>query len=157
MLGEALHDPEGVEYGSGGSVRGMGLLPVETTFTREKSRTRRSAVVQAEALAGAALEGYEIHMGRTEVRGAPFCRLDDGREDGCVCGSVWGTYLHGLFDSGELVRKLAGFLCARRGLEPEEAEPVSHAAYQQRQFDLLAGGVRRALDMRTVYRIMEGR
>lgn len=156
MLGEIIHDPEGVEHGTGGSLRGMGLLPVETTFLPEKSRTRVRADVLAGQLAGAKLDGYEIHMGRTEVRGEPFCVLDNGRHDGCAQGSVWGTYLHGLFDSGELVHKLAAVLCERKGLRVETAKAVSHAAYQQAQLDLLADGVRQALDMEKIYRMMEG-
>lgn len=156
MLGSVIHDPEGVEHGTVGSLRGMDLLPVETTFLPEKSRTRVSATVQAGSLAGAKLDGYEIHMGRTEVKGDPFCVLDGGRPDGCARGSVWGTYLHGLFDSGELVQKLAALLCARKGLQMETAVAVSHASYQQTQLDLLADGVRQALDMEKIYRIMEG-
>jgi len=155
MLGTMLRDPEGVEGPAGRSVRGMGLLPVDTTFIAQKRRTQTTASVLAENLAGAALEGYEIHMGRTVVSGEPFCALADGRPDGCAQGNVWGTYLHGLFDSGQLTGKLAALLCARKGLRPETAEPVSHAVYQQRQFDLLADGVRRALDTREIYRIME--
>ena len=154
MLGTVIHDPEGVESGAGTSVRGMGLLPVETTFTQSKSRTRKQAAVQAAAFAGARLDGYEIHMGQTDVHGEPFCILDDGRLDGCSRDNVWGTYLHGLFDSGELTRKLAQMLCARKGLQADTAAPLSHAAYQQQQFDLLAEGVRRALDMDAVYRAM---
>ena len=152
MLGRAIHDPEGVERA--GSVRGMGLLPVETIFLPEKSRTRVRARVLAGPLAGAALDGYEIHMGRTEVKGDPFCALDGGGEDGCALENVWGTYLHGLFDSGELTQRLAALLCARKGLRPETAEAASHAAYQQTQFDLLADGVRRALDIRKIYGMM---
>ncbi len=154
MLGEAVHDPEGVEHGAGGSVRGMGLLPVETTFLPEKSRTRVGAQVLSGPLAGAKLDGYEIHMGRTQVRGKPFCRLEDGREDGCARDNVWGTYLHGLFDSGELTQKLAALLCERRGLPVERARAVSHAAYQQAQLDLLANGVRQALDVGELYGMM---
>lgn len=154
MLGEAVHDRSGVEHGAGGSIRGMGLLPVETTFLPEKVRTRVRGETASGPLAGAGLEGYEIHMGSTQVRGEPFCRLEDGREDGCVRGSVWGTYLHGLFDSGELTQKLAELLCRRKGLRAESARAVSHAAYQQGQLDLLADGVRQALDMREIYRIM---
>ena len=70
--------------------------------------------------------------------------------------NIWGTYLHGLFDSGELAQKLAALLCGRKGLSVEAAEAVSHAAYQQTQLDLLADGVRQALDMEKIYRIMEG-
>ncbi len=154
MLGEAVHDQSGVEHGAGGSVRGMGLLPVETTFLPEKSRTRVGGQVVSGPLAGAKLEGYEIHMGRTQVLGEPFCRLEDGREDGCVRDNVWGTYLHGLFDSGELTQKLAALLCERRGLPVERTRAVSHAAYQQAQLDLLADGVRQALELRELYGMM---
>lgn len=38
MLGESLSDPESVE--AGGRIDGMGLLPMETTFVRQKTRTR---------------------------------------------------------------------------------------------------------------------
>ena len=95
-------------------------------------------------------------MGRTEVKGEPFCVLENGQPDGCARDNVWGTYLHGLFDSGELAQKLAALLCARKGLAVETAQAVSHAAYQQAQLDLLADGVRQALDMDKIYRIMEG-
>lgn len=155
MLGRIIHDPEGVEHGTGGSVRGMDLLPIETTFLPEKSRTRVQAAVLSGPLAGARLDGYEIHMGRTEVKGSPFCVLDSGQPDGCARDGVWGTYLHGLFDSGELVQKLAALLCERKGLTLETARAVSHAAYQQTQLDLLADGVRQALDMEQIYRVME--
>lgn len=156
MLGGIIRDPEGVEQSGGGSVRGMGLLPVETTFLAEKSRTRVRAVVQSGALAGAVLDGYEIHMGRTQVRGKPFCILEGGRVEGCALDNVWGTYLHGLFDSGELAQKLVELLCRRRGLQAEAVRTVSHAAYQKTQLDLLAKGVRQALDMKKIYRVMEG-
>ena len=56
----------------------------------------------------------------------------------------------------ELAQKLAALLCGRKGLSVEAAEAVSHAAYQQTQLDLLADGVRQALDMEKIYRIMEG-
>lgn len=154
MLGRTLRDPEGVEAGETVELRGMGLLPVDTTFTAKKARTRKKAAVCAAPFAGAALEGYEIHMGETAVHGAPFCVFEDGRQDGCADGMVWGTYLHGLFDSGALTQKLTELLCARKGLRCETAAPLSHAAYQQRQFDLLADGVRKALDMEAIYHAM---
>ena len=156
MLGQALEDPTGAEGGiAGRTLRGLGLLPVTTTFTREKTRTRMEATVTEGPLAGAHLDGYEIHMGRTRVDGTNFCRLEDGTPEGCCRGDVWGTYLHGLFDTGELTVKLADWLCRRKGLTPQKAKPISHVAYQQRQFDTLAEGVRGALDMAAVYRLME--
>lgn len=154
MLGRKLSDPSGTE--GGGEMHGMGLLPVETVFCDRKTRTRMQAKVVAEPFAGAQLDGYEIHTGKTTADGAPFCILENGQPDGCVSGNVFGTYLHGLFDTGSLTAKLAEFLCSRRGINCEQAAPVSHLEYQQQQFDLLADGMRRALDMKAIYAMLEG-
>ena len=153
MLGCTLDDTLGSEGGHPQTLRGLGLLPTDTVFTAEKRRTQVTAVT-CDPLAGAALTGYEIHTGRTNVQGAPFCTLADGTPEGCVQENVFGTYLHGLFDSGELTEKLAGFLCERKGLAPETAEPISMEKYRRQQFDLLADSVRTALDMRAVYAAM---
>ena len=154
MLGELLSDPEGVERS--GSMRGMGLLPCETVFSPQKTRTQTAASVTAEPFAGAEIDGYEIHMGKTRRRaGVPFCRLADGREDGAASGHVFGTYLHGLFESGALTERLAVWLLARKGLSPEEGPVESHRAYQERQYDLLADAVRSSLDMAAVYGAMD--
>ena len=153
MLGGMLDDSAGTESGRPQTLRGLELLPTRTVFTLEKRRAQVTATAAA-PFAGAALTGYEIHTGRTTVGGAPFCMLEDGTPDGCVQGSVFGTYLHGLFDSGELTEKLAALLCRRKGLAPETAAPLTMQAYREQQFDLLADGVRRALDMPAIYAAM---
>ena len=154
MLGRSALGPRG--RGEEGELPGLGLLPVDTVLTGEKIRTRRSAVCTAEPFAGAALTGYELHMGRSDAHGAlPFCRFSDGGTDGAVCGSVFGTYLHGLFDSGALVEKLAAYLARRRGLTIPDVTIETRAAYRNRQYDLLADAVREALDMKRIYEIME--
>ena len=153
MLGGMLDDSAGTESGRPQTLRGLELLPTRTVFTLEKRRAQVTATAAA-PFAGAALTGYEIHTGRTTVEGAPFCTLADGTPDGCVQGSVFGTYRHGLFDSGELTEKLAALLCRRKGLAPETAAPLTMQAYREQQFDLLADGVRRALDMSAIYAAM---
>ena len=153
MLGGMLDDSAGTESGRPQTLRGLELLPTRTVFTLEKRRAQVTATAAA-PFAGAALTGYEIHTGRTTVEGAPFCTLADGTPDGCVQGSVFGTYLHGLFDSGELTEKLAALLCRRKGLAPETAAPLTMQAYREQQFYLLADGVRRALDMSAIYAAM---
>jgi adenosylcobyric acid synthase len=153
-LGRTLSDPAGVERR--GTLPGLGLLPAETIFTEDKTRTRRRAVCETGPFAGAALTSYEIHMGRTDTNGAePFCRFADGTADGAVCGTIFGTYLHGLFDSGELVERLAQFLAARKGITIPKVHIETRAAYRDRQYDLLAAAVRESLDMRRIYEIME--
>ena len=154
MLGEELRDPAGEESGTPGTLRGLGLLPTVTTFNAEKHLTQTEAVTAAGPFAGARLTGYEIHAGRTEVRGEGFCTLADGTPEGCVQGNVFGTYLHGLFDTDELTEKLTAFLCSRKGLDPAGADLIPMEQYRQQQFDKLADGVRAALDMPAVYAAM---
>ena len=76
--------------------------------------------------------------------------------DGCSRGNVFGTYLHGLFDSGEMTEKLAQWLCSRKGIQAGPVSVLSRKEYKEQQYDLLADEVRRALDMDAVYRILEG-
>ena len=154
MLGRTLRDPEGIEQR--GELEGLGLLPCETLFVNEKLLRHTDAVCTASPFTGAVLQGYEIHMGRTErLGGAPFCRTSGGQEEGTVEGLVFGTYLHGLFDSGELTGRLADFLAARRGIEIPHLNMEPQALYRQRQYDLLADAVRESLDLDAIYRAME--
>jgi adenosylcobyric acid synthase len=98
MLGDRVTDPHGIE-GNVGEIEGLGLLAVETEMAPEKTVRNSSA---RSAIYDVALEGYEIHLGRTT--GADCARpavIIDGRPDGAVSvdGMVSGTYLHGLFTS----------------------------------------------------------
>ena len=154
MLGRTLSDPEGIE--KQGTVAGLGLLPCETVFNAQKTLTRMQAEVLTHPFAGARLDGYEIHMGRTcRTGGEPFCRLRTGAEDGAVQGLVFGTYLHGLFDTGSLTDRLAAWLLERKGLPVDSTPTRDRAAYKEEQYDQLAAQVRAALDMPAIYRAME--
>ena len=155
MLGERIDDPHGAESALP-TLRGMGLLPCRTVFAASKTLRRARGVATGGPFDGAALDGYEIHMGVTEARGPAFCLLDGARPDGCRRGNVMGTYLHGLFDSGEAAQKLRAWLLARKGIASGDAKPESREAYRERQYDLLAAGVRAALDMDALRRILEG-
>lgn len=154
MLGKVLLDPDHVES-SRDSIRGMGLIDAETTFAGDKRRTRVRAEVTAGPLAGAMIDGYEIHMGRTVVNGSSFCTIEGGSDDGCWNGNVFGTYLHGLFDTGELTAKLVAYLADKKGVSLENYTPVNRNEYMQQQYDQLADIVREALDMDVIYRIMD--
>ncbi len=104
MLGRSISDPQGLE-GAAGQVDGLGLLDVETTLLPDKTLTRISGT---HVPTGAALEGYEIHLGRTmgPATARPFALLD-GHPDGAVStnGQVMGSYLHGCFSSDEFRSK----------------------------------------------------
>ena len=159
MLGMRISDLEGAE--GGGEIGGMGLLPVETEFVREKHRTRVSATARNVGgifapLSGTGLEGYEIHMGRTTLpEGAePFLQLSNGMEDGCQAGNIYGSYLHGFFDTEACREAVLGALAAQKGISLQ-GDAFDLKAYKEQQYDLLAKGVRENLDMALIYRILE--
>lgn len=93
MLGTAVSDPDGAEQK--GTVKGMGLLPMRTVFRQEKRRTRVQGHFlklsgMLEGMSGAAIEGYEIHMGESyPVEAAPGEAVPGGSErEENVCGLV---------------------------------------------------------------------
>jgi adenosylcobyric acid synthase len=161
MLGRGVRDTAGVE--GGGEIMGMGLLPVDTAFHAAKTRLRRVGRIAGargalHALEGAAVEGYEIHMGATrrEDEAPFFIALEDGQVDGCVADNVAGTYLHGFFDAASCRAALLDLLCERKGIAPLEGRAFDFAAYKSSQYDKLADAVRGHVDMEFVYRVVEG-
>ena len=147
MLGRSIRDPLGVEHG--GQINGMGLLPLETEFAGEKTRTRTQGVLDRvdgplAFLSGQPFDGYEIHMGLT------------GTDRNLVnWKNVYGTYLHGIFDRPETAQALISALMREKGMDPEAVKALDIAAYKQQQYEILADGLRRSLDMDEVYRIVE--
>lgn len=160
MLGRRLCDPLGTESGVP-QAEGLGLLDMEVTFEAEK-RTAQSVgtVLPTQGflspLAGATLEGYEIHAGRNAYGAAcvPWLSIG-GQVDGVMNrqGNVLGTYLHGLFDGGQLLRAITAHL---RGGEAAGAPGLTMAQFREREFDRIAQVVRSSVDMRAVYAILRG-
>lgn len=161
MLGGRISDPMGVE--GGGSEEGLGLLPIETVFSGEKTRTRVDGVFRSvsgifKGLKGIEFEGYEIHMGITETASGPMLELRDqsGRLKGDgVCGeNVFGCYIHGLFDRAAPADSFVNCLRVRKGLLPSSSASDWYE-YKQAQYDKLADALRDSLDMEELYRILE--
>ena len=163
ILGQEVSDPLGTE--GGGTMRGLGLLPIRTVFEPEKCQVRSSGHITQvggllSKLSGAAVEGYQIHMGTTVLDGgASVCELvdEDGGEsvDGCCEGNVYGSYLHGIFDTKECAEALAGALFEAKGLDASAVKAVDMKAYKEEQYDKLAQVMRDNMDMELVYRIIE--
>jgi adenosylcobyric acid synthase len=116
MLGQQIIDPDGVESSSA-SVRGLGLLPVETRLAREKT----TRVVTARTPSGIEFQAYEIHMGVTMGTDSrdPFAIVTGGRPDGFRTPKAVGTYLHGALENKAVLEELVGAVLPDAGLTKE--------------------------------------
>jgi adenosylcobyric acid synthase len=160
MLGQIISDPFQVD-GSVPEAQGMGLLSITTVMERQKRTLRVSGASLSSDFweAGAIVQGYEIHMGRTELLDGcrPAFELSEGdnrRQDGAVSSRhrVWGTYVHGIFDADPFRRSFLDSLRRFRGLPA--AEVASYESLKQEGFERLAAIVRTSLDMKALYRIL---
>lgn len=135
MLGTAVRDPEGVES-SHRAVTGLGLLPIQTTMGPEKT-TRQVSAVHLDS--GQPVDGYEIHMGQTtaESNVSPFFRIVTrgakavDQLDGASADAVYGTYLHGLFDSRGFSEAFLRTVASRRG----KAFAFESTFFKERAYD----------------------
>ncbi len=161
MLGETILDPNGVESPVP-EERGLGLLPISTTFletkrtTQVKGKVANGAGLLANAR-GATLEGYEIHMGISHGRPdlVPFSIQKDGLQgdsEGAMDleGRVLGTYIHGLFNSMSLRQTMLKNIAAARN---KPLLPEAPSINKDAEYDKLAALVRSSLNMDLVYEI----
>jgi adenosylcobyric acid synthase len=149
MLGHSIEDD--VESGAG-TVEALGQLPTTTRFEERKITLPR----QGSAL-GCPVTGYQIHHGRTTST-APWIHLDDAwgrQEDGAadVDAALYGTTLHGLFESDDFRVAFLDAVAARRGKQFKPSG-LSFASAREAQFDDLADLVESHLDMAAIKRLI---
>jgi adenosylcobyric acid synthase len=133
MLGQTVSDPDGIE-GTIACLPGLGLLPVSTTMTHEK--TTRQVSFQFE---GQECRGYEIHQGVSDTD-QPVLQTEH-----CI-----GTYIHGFLDNAPVI----DFLLKDKA--KDGAAMQSYAEFKEQQYDLLADHVRRYVDIPKLYKILQG-
>ena len=142
MLGARLHDPLGLE-GAPGSTDGLGIFDMDTTLESVKQLRNVSGTLCVGE--GAAMRGYEIHMGVScgAALMRPAVRFDDGRTDGAISadGQVLGSYAHGLFDAPEALSALLSWAGVTA------AETVDVAVRRQADLDRLADCLAEHLDL----------
>lgn len=150
MLGKTIYDPDNVE--EGGSVKGMELLDCETTLLKNKTRTQvKSKAGQVDGrlqfLSNKKISGYEIHMGKTIVAfGKAF-------PAGTSFGNVYGSYIHGFFDEGNIAFLICNYLAEQKGAALSENK-IDYKAFKEKQYNLLADGIRKNINMEAVYEII---
>jgi adenosylcobyric acid synthase len=129
MLGLSVDDPDGVE-GSIASLPGLGLLPIHTTMSAEK--TTRQVSFQFN---GQPCQGYEIHQGISDTEEAIM------QTDHCI-----GTYIHGFLDNQSVIDYLLG---TKQPVTAQNAE-----SFKNEQYNKLAAHVRQYVDIQRIYDIL---
>ena len=162
MLGTRLEDPHCADSVDGGAEDGLGLIDASTEFaahkrTRRVDFTLRTGPGLLEGNTPAKGVGYEIHTGVTSADHAhPFEVIAPGgrpEPDGAVGNGGWvlGTYIHGLFDSPDIVQRITGNITKRHGLPTPDVPHFSMEA----EFDRLADVVRANLDIDLIYSLVK--
>ena len=148
MLGKTIADPDGVD-GAPDTVNGLGLLDIATIMSADKSTT---LVRGTHCATGADIEGYEIHLGRSEGNDCarPLVMID-GRPDGAISADrrVEGTYVHGLFTGDAFRRKWL----ANLGI----ASNLAYDAQIETALDALADHLETHLDIDQILAIARSR
>lgn len=152
-------------------LRGMELIDTDTTLMPEKIRTQTRGKFENvtgifSTLSGLEFSGYEIHMGKTTVstgeHQTPLVQLADGRTDGVQrmekgseTPGVYGSYVHGIFDDGDIAVRIVQALAEKKGVSWKPEAGGDYHAFKEQQYDKLAQGLREHLDMEYVYSILQ--
>ena len=151
MLGRSLDDPKGME-GPAGAAAGLELLDLSTEMGGDKTL---SPARGRHVASGKALQGYEMHIGRTvgPARERPFMTFDDGRPDGAISadGRIAGCYLHGLFAADDFRHAYLSNLRSRK------VTGVAYESEMETVLDNLAGHLSANLDLDRILEIARGR
>ncbi|NMG21730.1 cobyric acid synthase CobQ [Brasilonema bromeliae] len=152
ILGQMIADPEGLE-GQAGRYQGLGLLPIKTVITGQKVARQRQVNSHFPQM-GLPVIGFEIHQGRSRIE-IPLAETENyhtlfddanlGLVDNCL--SVWGTYLHGIFDNGPWRRAWLNRLRQQRGLKSLPTGVANYREQREHILDSVAAEVERHLDL----------
>ena len=148
MLGTTLEDPflkEGSKNYSEQKIKGIGLLPLKTTFF-EKKLTRQISV---ESLwpCQSKINGFEIHNGQTELDNIQnaknikpiFKDLDLGwYKENNKGGTIAGTYIHGIFENDSWRDQYINLIRKRKNLPILNTKSISYKLKRESIIDNLA-------------------
>jgi adenosylcobyric acid synthase len=150
MMGKVLHDPNGIEGKAPGDYPGLGLFDNESYWKDYSKVVRRDRAEMIDG--GGEVEGYEIHMGLSDVKEKPLFRITDRGREGETEGSVredemlFGTYMHGALDRPAFRRKFISMI-KHDGESAAPEPPVDYGDVVEEALDELADGFEAHLDM----------
>jgi len=170
MLGEAISDPDKIE--EGGSIKGIGLLNIETVLKTEKVRTQTKGKINKlegffSNLSGLEYEGYEIHVGETVSSNINYnshkavdCSEDEIKDIDKIVrtnknGMIYGTYVHGIFDRKEIAEAVIKTLADKKGVAAGDETLLDYASFKEKEYDKMADILRKHLDMDKIYGMLK--
>ncbi|MCX7903339.1 MAG: cobyric acid synthase [Caloramator sp.] len=152
MMGRKVIDEEGWETIKGDEEEGLGFFETITFLLGDK-KTRN---VTGQAF-GKNIKGYEIHMGKTINNKNPFVEICFDKEkylDGDYKeNKYFGTYLHGIFDSGEFRSFILNLLRSKKGLTIKKSFDLEEK--RQEELNKLAEIFRQNVDINFIYKLMK--
>ena len=136
MLGTLLEDPyfkEGSKDNSDQKIKGIGLLPLKTTFFKKKL-TRQ---ISTESIwpCQSIINGFEIHNGQTELDNMEnsikikniFKDIDLGwYKENNGGGTIAGTYIHGIFENDRWRDQYINLIRKSRNLSKSNKKSISY-------------------------------
>ncbi len=157
MLGTILQDPflkEGSKDNLEQSIKGIGLLPLKTTFLENKI-TRQ---IKCESIWPklTKINGYEIHNGFTEIDRSQdtlkikpiFKNLDLGwYKENSKGGTIAGTYIHGIFENDEWRDNYINLIRKNKGLPKLAKKTRSYKIKRESIIDNLANEFNKHFDI----------
>ena len=164
ILGKRLLNPYGVE-GRVKTLNGIGILPIETVFQKEKITSQVEAEIVKDSESGVKdlndmrLKGYEIHHGiSTGDIGLFRLRRSADKSgfdlyDGSVKRNCFGTYIHGIFDNDKFRRAILNNIRIKKGLNPL-GHTYNYAKAKDKAIDHVANIVKQHLDMGFIKRLI---
>ena len=155
-----------------GTIEGLGLLDIESSFSRAEKIVTQSVATIPDDLNGIAGEifkdisgeevtGYEIHEGTTELLNSkPLLNIkkgqgnnDEGLIDGASNGNAFGTYFHGIFHNYNFRREFLNYIRVKKGLEAKHGEDP-YETQKDYSLNRLAEIVEENLDMDIIDKLL---
>ena len=157
MLGTILEDPffkEGSKTNSDLIIKGIGLMPLKTTFLENK--ITRQITSQSIWPCLSEINGFEIHNGITVLDKSQntlkikpiFKNIDLGwHSENNYGGSIAGTYIHGIFENDEWRDKYLNLIRKSKNLPLVDKKTRSYKIKRESLIDNLANEFNKHLNI----------
>ncbi len=142
ILGQSLNDSMGIA-GTPGNYEGLGLLPIHTEFSKNKTVKQVEINYQSDRW-----HGYEIHMGQTQILDKENMQILDHCDQAVYISKnkIIGTYIHGIFESP----KIRSTIIKLANIDNYQAGDITWQQYRNEIYDRMADFIETNLDLNPV-------